>query len=90
MGAASKGGIICAKCGLGRRKFQQIKGGFPVCKECYEDGSAKQNAELRRKIHELEAEVARLKREGNREDIFVLKPMVALTPPEERWDGYTH
>lgn len=86
MGAASKGGIICGKCGQSRRKFQEMKGAIPVCKQCFQNTVDAENAELRREIHELKAQMSRMKRDGFIEELRIVKRII--TPPEQRWDGY--
>lgn len=86
MGAASSGGATCGKCGLVRRKWQQMKGGAPICKECFTDTMDAENAQLRREIHGLKTTLARMRRKGFVEDVPFTKRVV--TPPEQRWDGY--
>ncbi len=86
MGAASNGGIVCGKCGQSRRKYQQMKGGHPICKECFTNTSDAEAAELRREVHELKQQLARMRREGFIEEFRITKRII--TPPEERWDGY--
>jgi hypothetical protein len=88
MGAASKGGIVCGKCGNSRRRYAQIKGGIEICRECNETDMAAENAELRREIHELKTQLARMKRDGCTEEFKIEKRVI--TPPEQRWDGYGH
>lgn len=92
MGAASSGGAICGKCGEMHRRYQQMKGGAPICKECAKVENGANNAKLRREIHELKAEIARMKRDGyvDGKSATIRGPRPAITPPEQRWDGYTH
>lgn len=95
MGAASKASKIaaCGKCGQSRRQWQQMKGGLSICRECFENTIDRENAELRREVHELKAVIARMKRDGFAEDgrelIRGLRPSMPITPPEQRWNGYS-
>ncbi len=88
MGAASSKGIICGKCGQPGRKWQQMKGGAYICRQCFEYAVDAENAILRREVHDLKATIARMRREGFVEQVKFEKRII--TPPEQRWDGYGH
>lgn len=99
MGAASSRASLCSKCNEYRRTGYQLKGGAPVCRQCYLGYRADEADKLRQENHALRMEIARLKKFAPQEfgEPSELKGYLKSLaqkarengPPVEKWDGMT-